>query len=282
MKLIWIISTLTFREAIRRKIVYASLILGILFLLIFSIGFHYIRADIIRTTRFSTTNQDLALQQFYNIIHLAAMYSINFLSIASAALITADSLAGEISTGIIQSVVTKPIQRYQVTVGKWLGNALLLASYLLLMLGGAVLSIYIQSGYVAPHLLIGVLLLFFNSLLIMTVTLAFSSTLSTLATGGMIFGMFGVAFIGGWVERIGSLTHNATAVNIGIFTSLILPCEAMWNLASNRMTTSLINLFNASPFSSGSVPSPLMVVYTGVYLVGFLAFAVNKFSTRDL
>jgi ABC-type transport system involved in multi-copper enzyme maturation permease subunit len=281
MRHIWIIASLTFQEAIRRKIVYASLALGVLFLIIFNVGFHFIRADMVRSSQFGQ-NGRIIMEQSYNIIFLAAMYSINFLSIATAALITADSLAGEINSGIIQSVVTKPIHRYQVAVGKWLGNALLLATYLLMMIGGAVLSILVQSGYAAPHLLAGVLLLFFNSLLIMTVTLAFSSTLSTLATGGVIFGLFGVAFIGGWVERIGSLLHNSTAVNVGIFTSLILPSEAMWNLASNRMTTNLINLFNASPFSSGSVPSPLMVVYTGLYLVGFLAFAIKKFSARDL
>jgi Cu-processing system permease protein len=281
MNQILIITRLTIREAIRRKIVYASLALGIIFLVIYSVGFHYIREQMGQTP-YSRINPQTAFNTAFNFLQLAAMYAVNFLSIATAALITADTLAGEISNGIIQSVATKPIYRFQIVCGKWLGNALLLAAYILLMAGGASLSIYLQSGYVAPNLFLGFLLLFENSIMIMTVTLAFSSTLSTLATGGTIFGLFGIAFIGGWVERIGTLLDNRTAVNIGILTSLFMPSESIWNLAANRMTNPLINTLNASPFSSASVPSPLMSGYTVVYLVVFLLIAIRQFSKRDL
>jgi Cu-processing system permease protein len=114
------------------------------------------------------------------------------------------------------------------------------------------------------------------------VTLAVSSTFSTLATGGTVFGLFGISFIGGWVERIGALLDNHTAVNLGIFTSLLMPSESIWNLAANRMTNPLINTLNASPFSSASVPSPLMVGYTIAYLILFLLIAIRQFSKRDL
>ena len=42
MKNIWISARMTFREAIRRRIVLTGLVLGLCFLIIFSIGFHMI------------------------------------------------------------------------------------------------------------------------------------------------------------------------------------------------------------------------------------------------
>ena len=46
MKPVWILAKLTFREAMRRRIMLAGLLLGISFLIIFTIGFHYILAQI--------------------------------------------------------------------------------------------------------------------------------------------------------------------------------------------------------------------------------------------
>ncbi len=45
MNKIWILARMTFREAVRRRIVLIGLVLGVLFLIIFSIGFHMIYAE---------------------------------------------------------------------------------------------------------------------------------------------------------------------------------------------------------------------------------------------
>jgi len=39
---IWILARMTFREAIRRRIVLTGLLLGLCFLVLFSLGFHFI------------------------------------------------------------------------------------------------------------------------------------------------------------------------------------------------------------------------------------------------
>jgi Cu-processing system permease protein len=282
MNQIWVIASLTFREAIRRRIVMASLILGGAFLVLFSVGFHYITAEFMNAQS-NMNNPSLYIQQMYNFLHLAAMYATNFLTIATGALITADTLAGEISSGTIQTILAKPIRRYQIVLGKWLGSAALLAAYILMMAGGSSLSIYLQSGYSAPNLLSGFAFLLLNGLLIMTITLAFSSRMSTLAAGGSIFGLFGLAFIGGWVERIGYLLKNQTAINVGILSSLLMPSESVWNMASFKMTSSIVNALGpVSPFSVGSQPSNWMLLYTIIYLAAFFAYAARTFSNRDL
>lgn len=280
MNTVFVIARLTFREAVRRKIVLAALLLGIAFLLIYDVGFYFIQHDF--TANPNYTPPPRVRFEAYNFMVLAGLYVVNFLCIAISALITADSLAGEIQSGTIQATATKPIRRSMIVVGKWLGQAILLMLYLLLMGGGVILSVLLIVGYSPPGWLPGLALIFFNSLIIMTLTLAFSSTLSTLATGGAVFGAFGLAFIGGWVERIGTFLKNQTAVDLGIFSSLLLPSEAMWNKAASMMTSPLANLSGVTPFTSASEPSALMILYAFVYIVGALLIAIHRFGSRDL
>ncbi len=273
------IALLTFREASRRKILLAALLLGLLFLIVFGLGFHFITIEMERNL---TGNPTMQLNEARNFLLMAGMYVVNFLCIAISALITADSLAGEIQSGTIQAIITKPIRRSEVVLGKWLGQAGLLVFYLLLLGGGVALIVWLSSGYATPNWLSGLALLYFNCLIIMTLTLAFSSTLSTLATGGAVFGAFGLAFIGGWVERIGTFLNNQTATNLGILSSLILPSDAIWSKAASVMSSPLINVIGVNPFTSGSEPSPLMLVYAALYLLAALMIAVRQFNARDL
>jgi Cu-processing system permease protein len=115
-----------------------------------------------------------------------------------------------------------------------------------------------------------------------SITIACSSTFSTLATGGVVFGLYGVAFAGSWVEQIGSYMNSTTAVQIGVISSLLMPSEALWRRAAYEMTSPLISVMAGGPFTSRSVPSPLMVAYAGLYLALALFIAIRRFAKRDL
>ena len=285
MRAIWILAKLTFREAMRRRILLAGLVLGISFLIIFTIGFHFILEQIRFAVATSAPSQGMARLadvETINGFEMMGLYAVAFLSIAMAALLGADTLAGEISSGTIQTIVTKPIRRSDVVLGKWLGFAGLLGLYLLLMAGGIVLSVFVQTGYAPDHLLIGLPLIYFEALLVMSITLMCSSAFPALATGGIVFGLYGLAFIGGWIEQFGSLIHNQTAIKIGIVTSLIIPSEALWRRAAFEMQTPLSGALAMSLFGAISVPSLLMIVYAVLYLVATLILAVRIFQKRDL
>jgi len=285
---ILIIARLTIREAVRRRIVLTGLILGVCFLLVYSTGFYMITHEISRNTaqiEANGTNQAIvrvARIEGINALLLAGMYAVTFLSIAMAALLGADTLAGEISSGTIQTIVAKPLRRAAVVLGKWLGFAALLGAYFVLMAVGTQLSVWIQSGYAAPNFMAGLGLIYLEMLLVMTLSLMCSSTLSALATGGVVFGLYGLAFIGGWIEQFGSLLHNDTAVKVGIITSLVIPSESLWRRAAFEMQSPISGALGMSPFGTVSVPSLLMVAYAVVYLIAALAAAVRIFEHRDL
>jgi ABC-type transport system involved in multi-copper enzyme maturation permease subunit len=285
---IWILARMTFREAIRRRIVLTGLLLGLCFIVIFSLGFHFIIAQVndnISRAAADPANgamSKIALSEGKNTLLMAGLYAVTFLCIAMAALLAADTLAGEIGSGTIQTIVTKPIRRSSVIFGKWMGFAWLLGLYFLLMAGGTVLSVWIQTSYIPDHLLEGMILIYLEALLIMTISLACSSSFSALATGGIVFGLYGLAFIGGWIEQFGAILQNPTAVKVGIIASLIIPSETLWRRAAFEMQSPLASALGMSPFGTTSVPSPLMIGYALVYLLAALALAVRAFKRRDL
>ena len=284
MSAISIIARLTFREAIRRRIMLAGLVLGVAFVILYSIGTHFIFGQIAKDTVANMPSQmaaDIMMAESTNIFMMMGLYAATFLSIAMAALLGADTLAGEITSGTIQTIATKPIRRADVVLGKWLGFVGLLGLYVILLCGGIVLSTFIQSGHIPQNLLIGLGLIYMESILIMTITLMLSAAFPALATGGIVFGLYGLAFIGGWVEQFGALLQNDTAIKVGITTSLIIPSESLWRRAAFEMQTPLTGTFG-SPFTTSSVPSPLMMGYTFLYLIVVLVIAVRIFQNRDL
>ena len=284
MNSIVVLARMTFQEAIRRRLALTGLILGILFLIVFYIGFHMISIEITReaTVEGGAAYRNVMQAEMSNFLLMAGLYAVTFLSVAMGALLGADTLAGEINSGSIQTIVTKPIRRSDVVFGKWLGFAGLLGLYALLMSGGVVLIVFFQSDYLPRNMLTGLSLIYLESLLVMTISLAGSSAMPALATGGMVFGLYGLAFLGGWIEQIGSLANNPSAVRIGIVTSLVVPTEALWRRAAYEMQTPLASTLGISPFGAFSVPSILMVVYAIVYLVIVFAIAVSTFQHRDI
>lgn len=279
----FVIARLTFYEAARRKILLAALLLGLLFLAIYGLGFHFIMLDVEESYGKASVMQ---LNEIRNFLLMAGTYVVNFLTAMMTVLTSVDTLSGEINSGTIHTLVSKPIRRWEVVLGKWLGFAVMVTLYLVLMGGGIMGLVYLRSGYIAPHPVPALAFIWLNALILLTVSLLGGTSLSTLANGVLVFGLYGVAFIGGWIEHIGSFLPNEsasqTAVNIGVITSLIIPSEALWKRAAHELQSPLVAALGFSPFASSTYPSAIMIAYAILYLVVAFALAVRLFGQRDL
>jgi len=278
------ISRLTIHEALRKRVLLAALILGLAFLLLFGTGFFFAYREV---TLYGNGPTD-AVQRgaIFIFLTMAGLYAVDFLMVMMAALLPVDTLSGEIRSGAIQSLVTKPLRRSQVLLGKWLGYWIILAGYLALMGGGVLLIARVIASAATPmattNILLGLALMMLEATLLLTLSIAGGTRLSTLANGVMVFGLFGVAFIGGWIEQVGALFSNETAQNIGILSSLLVPTEALWHLAAYVMQPAIVRDVNLTPFSVASVPSNAMVVWALGYGALFLVIGIWSFQRRDL
>ncbi|WP_420641479.1 ABC transporter permease [Candidatus Leptofilum sp.] len=278
MSTILIFAELTIRESQRRKVLWLALLLAISFLTIFGLGLHLIYREI---EQIGVAVEEIEIG--LGVLFSSGLYVINFLVVVMGVLISVTAVSGEIDTHTIEALVTKPVRRWEVILGKWLGFAAILIVYILLLAGGLISIYRWRTGFAVPNIPAGLGLMLLQGLLVLSLTLLGGTRLSTLANGVLAFMLVGIAFIGGWVEQIGSLLQNETAVDIGIFTSLIMPTEILWkqalSLLQPRVTSSP---FAAGPFVVLSQPSDLMIWYAGVYTAVLLLLSLVSFTRRDL
>ena len=273
-----VIAQLTFREAARRKILLVAVLLGVIFLAVYGAGLYYITVDLQRTGQME---KKLVVNQIFNFLLLSGLYVVNFLYIVITVLTTVDTLAGEIATGTILALAAKPIRRWEILMGKWLGFTGMLTCYLLFMAVGVLLLVNLITGYTVNNSLAALILIWTNGALILNLTLLGGTRLSTLANGVFVFASYGIAFVGGWIEQISSFLYNKQAMNIGIISSLLMPSEALWKRAAYEMREIIVDAIGFSPFTSASIPSSLMVVYASIYAVIMLVLALRSFQNRD-
>ena len=268
------VGRLTVTEALRRRLATAALVVGALFLAAFALGLHFVREEL-RT-------KGLPIEPGMNILTIAALYAGNFLLVMSSVLVAVDTLAGEIGSGVIETLCTKPLRRAVVLLGKWLGCAFLVAAYVTFLVGGVLLVARLVGHATPPNLGRALPLLLLEGLLLMTLAIAGGTRLSTLANGIGVLGLYVVAFIGGWVEQFGTILGSQAARYVGIVSSLLMPSEALWQRASYLMQPPLIRDLQATPFVVVSVPSPALVAWAGVYVIAALGLAIWSFERRDL
>jgi Cu-processing system permease protein len=274
---IWIMAGVTFLEAARKKMLWMALAAGGAFLILFGTGLHFQAKDFAA----HSMNPVVRREVFFTMLTMG-LYAIDMLAVLMTILTSVDTISGEIASGTIQAVATKPVPRWQLLVGKWLGFVGMLTAYIALMVGGVNAITYVIAGVTARHLASGLLLMLMESVVLLSVTFAFATYFSTMTTGVLALGLHGLAFLGGWIEQFGALTQTRRAVNVGVIASLLMPSEALWRRAAFEMQSPLASVMRGSPFSTLSVPSLAMVFYAALYLAIALVIAIRRFSQRDL
>jgi ABC-type transport system involved in multi-copper enzyme maturation permease subunit len=277
----WIMAGVTFREAARKRVLWMALAAGLAFLSLFGTGLYFQLKDL-------SPRLNLVLKrEGVTALLMVGLYAVDLMAVVMTVLVSVDTLSGELASGTIQAVATKPISRSEVLLGKWLGFVGMVTVYVILMVGGItgltyLLSLHRVGGVLPRHLLRGAGLIWLECVLMLCVTFRMGASFSTLTNGVLALGLHGMAFIGGWIEQAAALTSSPRALNVGIVASLIMPSEALWRRAVFEMQPPLLSALGFSPFSAASVPSRFMILYACVYMTLALVLAVRRFSQRDL
>lgn len=277
MSKIWEIARFSFKEAVRKKVLAGAVLLMLAYLALYCYG-------LFKMSEVNNVPQQLLLPQAFSL----ALFGAGFLVTLLAVLIAAGSIAGELETGTIYAVLSKPLTKSQFLLGKFLGYALFLTSFTVAFFLGLWGATYVVGGEKLPGMLPAMGIFIMVPVVMLTVTFFASTVFSTMTTGVVLFMLYGTAFIGGMIEQIGSLTSNNSLINAGIISSLILPVDALYRFSSYILMNSLAErgimgaLQSMGPFGSASVPSGWMIVYSVVYGAVFLLLALRIFRQKDL
>lgn len=273
----WLMAKTTVREAARKKILWTALLAGCCFLGLFGLALHFQIQDF--DTR---ATAPFIRYQVLSAMLMVGLYVVDLLAVVMTILTSVDTVSGEILSGTIHGIAVKPLPRWQILIGKWLGFAVMIGGFVTLTFGGTIAVAYSMSGVAPENVLPGGLLVYLECLLALTVTIMFGTWFSTLTNGVLVIGLHGLAFMGGWLEQMSGFTESARLVSVGIATSLIMPSESIWRRAAFDMQTPLTGSLPFSPFANVSIPSLTMIGYAAFYGLVALAIALYHFHARDL
>lgn len=283
MKLL-LISRFTFRELARKKLLLGVLVLSGLFLLLFAVGMYFFSQEMKRTP---TVQAEAGVAMAGALLELMGLYIVAFMGALLAVFTSIGTIATEVDSGTLQAVVPKPIRRWELLGGKWLGYAAMLAVYVIGMAASVIVIVRVLVGFVPPSPVQGILLMLLQALVLLSLAILGSTALSTLATGVTVFMLYGVGWVGGLIEAVGAALNSRVMENIGILSSLLVPSDVLWKGASYYLQPKMMLLAQATPqasnpFTSTTPPSVWMVVYAIVYVVAVTVSAGVVFSRKDL
>ena len=281
-----VIARLTFQEAFQRRVIWGVAILSLIFVVLYVFGyrlfvddFQSLEAQQGPGASSPISNYEIAASAMV----LLGLYTVNFLAGIMTIFAAVGAISSEIESGTLHAIVPKPIGRWEILLGKYLGFAGMLIVYIVLMVGSVVATSRIVGNYMPPNVIQGTLLIILVSMILLSLTVFGSTLFSTVANGVVVFMLYGMAVTGGLVEQIGTGLNNDTMVNIGIATSILVPSDSMWRLASYVVQPSLaISFAGPNPLGTTVPPSSFAVEYAIVYCLALLGTAMLVFRRRDL
>lgn len=273
------IAHLSLHEARRRRIVLAAVVCGIAFLVVFGTGLFFVERDLQ-----ASGQSALERRGILGLLILLGLYGANFLTVAAAVLLSVDTLSGEIGSGVIETLASKPVRRADIVLGKWLAYWILTVAYLMLMAGGVVLIGRVITGFLQPGMERALPLMALEATVLLTVCIAGGTRLSTVTNGIVGFGFYGLAFVGGFVEQVGAFTGNLAARDIGTAVSLVSPPDALWRMAAYYLQPPIFRDLQLGPpmFWAASTPTSAMVVWSIGFVIVTMMVAVRTFNRRAL
>lgn len=281
MNRIMLMARFTVREAMHKRVVHGILVLTVAFLLVFSLGVWFAFRELGNAPsggQMISVHHMIALQ-----FTMLGMNAVSGIGALLAIFLSVGTISSEVEAGTLHAIVPKPLTRRDILLGKWLGYAIAISAYVfvLALLVSGVVGLW-SGSFNGGQVVLASLPLVVQALLLLSLSVLGTTFLPTVANGVIVFGLYSVALMSGFVEQLGSLIHNESMITTGIVVSLLIPSDSMAKLSASIIQAGAPFAERMGPFIVNSEPSVWMLVYTGVYMVVTLFAAQWVFGKRDL
>lgn len=280
------IARLTMLEASRRKLLLALLLLTGGVVLASAWGFSKLwdiseRGEPVSPATVRTVASQLLILVAFMFAAVLAL---------SAAVVAAPSVHGDVESGLVLSILARPVRRRDLLLGKWLGLAAILVVYTAGAALAELVAVDLTTGYLPPHPVLLTLFIAAVGLVLLTLSIALSTRMPGITGAVVALGAYFMAWVGGIVAGIGTALHNQALETAGTATKLLLPTDGLWRgavwamepapaLAAARAGGPAAAAF---PFAASAPPPTTFLVWTALWLVAVLALAVWSFRHRPI
>ena len=282
-----VIARLTIQESSRRRLLLALLILTLIVVGFSAWGFNKI------TTVTNSAGQPLPAQQVALItsqLLIVVTFMFSGVLALSAAVVAGPLISGEVESGLLLSMLARPVRRSDVVIGKWLGLAVLVTAY---AAGAAFLELVAvdwATGYLPPHPIELALFVAAEGLVLLSLGLLLSTRLSGITAGVIALVAWLMGWIAGVVGDIGTGLQNQALQNVGVISHILLPSDGLWRGAIYAMEPDSLlaalraagTLGRANPFAAVDPPPTAFLAWVVVWFGLLLALSIWSFRRRQI
>ncbi|WP_022801131.1 ABC transporter permease [Deinococcus ficus] len=290
MRNVLLVTELSLREAVRKRLVAVLLVLSALFIGFYLYGIFRMDASLDARAAEAGLNGRSANGSGNLPVMYAAMlgmYLVYFLASLMSVLSTVGAISGDIENGVMQSVIARPIRRSELVLGRWLGFLTVNVTYVALLSATLLGGVYAITGYLPPAPGAAVLLIALAVALLTALTVLGSTLFTTLAGGIGVFVLYGLGSAGGILSAIGQISANPTLTTLGRAANIAMPTNALWLGASYHLQPDLLleiarRSQGANPFFGSDPMNPSLLAWAAALTLLAVGGAAWRLSRRDL
>jgi ABC-type transport system involved in multi-copper enzyme maturation permease subunit len=277
------IAWLTLREAFRRRVVWALLVLTVVLLVLSGWGFSKLIGLDTELGTMTSGEARLVASLLLNLI----MFGFSLIAAIGTAFLAGPTLAGEVESGQALAILARPVRRSAVLLGKWLGLLTFGSGYVILAGLAQILVVRGVVGYWPPAPATGLALLAGETIVLLTLALLLSSVVSPMASGIVAVGLFGATWVAGVVGGIGGALGNEGVERVGTVSRMILPTDGLWRGAMNSFQdpSALLQMGQGEQGFPFLADAPLTLAYLGwaaVWVAVIWGLTALSFQRRDI
>jgi ABC-type transport system involved in multi-copper enzyme maturation permease subunit len=273
------VAALTVHEGSRRRVLRALAALTVVLLALGGWGF----SSLARLDDEFTDQSGLLASLILNLV----LFGVSLIAALGTALLAGPTLSGEFESGMALAVLARPVRRWAVLLGKWLGLVAFGGGFVVVAGLAQVVTVWVAIGYWPPQPFAGLALLAAQTAVLLTLGLLLSTVLSPMAAGIIAIGLFGTTWIAGVLGGIGAGIGPDGLAVAGSVSRMVLPTDGLWRGAMHAFqdTTALAQFgtgFSGFPFLSDGPPTLAYLAWVVVWVALVLGLASAAFARRDL
>ena len=284
---ILVIARLTIQESSRRRLLLALFILTLLVVGFSAWGFNKI-TTVTRSDGTPLPPDQVALLTSQLLIVVTFMFS-GVLAL-SAAVVAGPLISSEVESGLLLSMLARPVRRSEVVIGKWLGLAALVALYAAVAGSLELAAVDWATGYLPPHPVQLLVYVAAEGLVLLSLGLLLSTRLSGITAGVIALVGWLIGWIAGVVGDIGTGLQNQALENVGVVSHLVLPSDGLWRGAIFAMEPdtfiaamrALGTAGRANPFAATDPPPVTFLAWVVIWFGLMLGLSVLSFRRREI
>jgi ABC-type transport system involved in multi-copper enzyme maturation permease subunit len=277
------VAGLTLREAARRRVVWALLVLTVVLIALSAWGFSKLIGLDTELGGMTSGEARLVASLLLNLI----MFGMSLIAAIGTAFLAGPTLAGEVESGQALAILARPVRRSAVLLGKWLGLVAFGCGYVVVAGLTQILVVRATVGYWPPAPAVGLALLAAEVVVLLTLALLLSSVVSPMASGIIAVGLFGATWIAGVIGGIGGTLGNEGVERVGTVSRILLPTDGLWRGAMNAFQDpiSLVQMGpgrGAFPFLSDAPLTLAYLAWAAVWIAMVWGLTALSFQRRDV